>query len=84
MAGLISGDNVIPNTASSLIVVGTADETGFTGTQQALQLAKFFPPSLTRCVVIIRGGVINLFDTTLTTLSGSGDAVLIDSIFCSR
>jgi hypothetical protein len=75
----------VPGSASSFVVTDVADENGFTGSEQAIQLRRFFPLELVHCVAILQRGVIKSFDsTTRATTSGDGEAVAIDSIFCGR
>jgi hypothetical protein len=75
----------MPSLASSLIATNIADQNGFTGSEQALRLRRLFPLELVRCVVVLRRGVIKLFgDTARTTISGDGEAVSIDTMFCGR
>jgi hypothetical protein len=82
--GFVFAQNIVPRSASSFVATGIADQNGFTGSGQALQLRRFFPLELVRCVVLQRG-VIKLFDSTMrATTSGDGAAVAIDNIFCGR
>lgn len=75
----------MPTAASSLVVSGIADQDGFTGTEAALRLAKFFPLDLTRCVVTLSDGVIKPFNSTASTMmSGDGVAISIVDMFCGR
>lgn len=84
MAGVISAENTLPEVASSFLATGIADQLGFEGSEQATNVAKFFPLALIRCVAITQD-VIKVFNSsTATAMSGSGEAVPISSIFCGR
>lgn len=84
MAGLISVGNSLPEMASSFVVTAVTDLFGFTGTEQALRAAEFFPLSLVRCVAITRG-VIRVFNSSaVTDVSGSGAPVSVSRILCGR
>jgi hypothetical protein len=78
-------DNAVPRAASSFVATDVADSNGFTGSEQALQLRRFFPLELVQCVVILQRGVIKSFNSTVCAIaSGDGEAVFIDSVFCGR
>jgi hypothetical protein len=75
----------MPTSASSLVAAEVADQNGFTGSEQALQLRQFFPLQLVHCVAILQRGVIKSFDgSSRTNLSASGEMIAIDSMFCGR
>jgi hypothetical protein len=68
-----------------LVAADVTDPNGFTGSQQALQLRRFFPLELVQCVAILERGVIKTFSSTVPAItSGNGEAVAMDSIFCGR
>jgi hypothetical protein len=82
---MLSTNNVVPSSVSSLIATDIADENGFTGSEQALQLRGFFPLELVLCIVILQRGVIKSFGSTSPAKpSADNAAVSIDSIFCGR
>lgn len=75
----------LPAKFSSLLASQLTDGDGFTGTNQALKLAGFFPLELVRCVAILSGGIIKQFNSSaLTTMSGDGEAVTVQRVFCGR
>jgi hypothetical protein len=82
---MLSANNVVPTSVSTLVATDIADENGFTGTEQALQLRRFFPLELVHCIVILQRGVIKSFGSASPTkLSADGEATSIDSMFCGR
>lgn len=81
---MISAENILPEEASSFIATAVTDQLGFTGSEQALRVGEFFPLALVRCVAVTQD-VIKVFNSsTATTMSGSGAAVPVSSIFCGR
>jgi hypothetical protein len=81
---VISTENILPEMASSFIATGVTDQLGFTGSEQASRVSKFFLLALVRCVVITQD-VIKVFNSSAATnMSGSGEAVPIGSMFCGR
>jgi hypothetical protein len=74
----------VPTLASSLVAAEVANQNGFTGSKQALQLRQFFPLQLIHCIAIVQG-VIKLFSSSSPiNLSASGEVIAIDSMFCGR
>lgn len=70
--------------ASSFIATGIVDQLGFTGSEAASRVAKFFPLGLVRCVALTRD-VIRVFNSsTATNMSGSGAVVPINGMICGR
>jgi hypothetical protein len=75
----------MPEAVSSFVASGITDENGFTGTEQAQQLQQLFPLKLIKCVAVVQGGIIEVFDSTVSKLlSRDGKLVQVESLFCNR
>jgi hypothetical protein len=74
----------MPTSASSLVAAEVADQNGFTGSEQALQLRQFFPLQLVHCIAIARGVIKSFGSSSPMNLSASGEVIAIDSMFCGR
>ena len=74
----------MPEMANSFIATGIADQLGFTGSEQASYVARFFSLAQVRGVAIMRGAIKAFNSSTATTMSGIKVAGPISSIFCCR
>ncbi|KAF2182651.1 hypothetical protein K469DRAFT_690755 [Zopfia rhizophila CBS 207.26] len=80
---LLTGPS-IPNSATNLAAVGVADQDGFTGTDTAIRLAKFFPLSGISCQALISGGQSKGFSSaTPVDLGEDGEAAAIEFLTCT-
>jgi hypothetical protein len=73
----------LPGAGSSFQVTGIADSEGFTGTDAALNVARFFPLDLMKCIAVVRG-TFQTFTDEKKTVSSSGDPLPLTSISCAR
>lgn len=84
IAGVISTENKLSEMASSCIATGITDQLS-SESEQASHVTQSFPLGLVvRCVTITHD-VIKVFNSsTAVTMGGSGAAVPINIMFCSR